>query len=120
MKQLLKIQSLLLGFLKPKSRQPKIESYGQTDCNVDPMQIQQIVEWLFASLLNAEYFGQSHLIWDSGQDWVEVAKTGLLKDEPVFLYQCGEKLSVAPEHCYWRLMAEHPCLRIYQLEVEEG
>lgn len=120
MKQLLKIPSLLLDLLKPKSTQPKIESYAQKGCNLDPMQIQQIVEWLFASLLNAEYFGRSHLIWDSGQDWADVALTGLLRDEPVFLYRCGEKFPVAPEHCYWRLIAEHPSLRIYQLEVEEG
>jgi hypothetical protein len=25
--------------------------------------MQSLMEWLFASLLNAEYFGKSHLIW---------------------------------------------------------
>lgn len=45
---------------------------------------------------------------------------GLLKDEPVFLYRCGDRPSLASERCCWRLMAEHPSMRIYQLEVEEG
>jgi hypothetical protein len=48
-----------------------------------------------------------------------VALTALLKDEPLFIYRCNDKLSVTPEHCLWRLMVEHPSLRIYQLEAKE-
>lgn len=120
MKSFLRIQSLLLAFLRPKSNKPEIESYGQNYNGLEVEEIQQIMEWLFATLLNAGYFGRSHVIWDSGQEWREVALTGLLRDEPVFLYRCGEKFPVSPEHCYWRLMAEHPSLRIYQLEVQES
>ncbi|MEH2280609.1 MAG: hypothetical protein V7K90_04580 [Nostoc sp.] len=54
----------------------------------------QIMEWLLASLMNAGYFGRWHLIWDLGnQDWKQVVLMGLLKDEPVFLYRCGDRPS---------------------------
>ncbi|WP_334995580.1 hypothetical protein [Nostoc sp.] len=64
----MRIPSLLLGLLKPKSKsnKPEIESYGQKDSGLEVGQIQQIMEWLFASLLNAGYVGRSHLIWDLG------------------------------------------------------
>jgi len=121
MNSLLKIPSLLLKLIKPKSNKLEIECYGQSDSGLETQQIQQIMEWLFASLMNAGYLGRSHLIWDLGeQDWKQVALMGLLKDEPVFLYRCGDRPSLAPEHCCWRLMAEYPSLRIYQLEVEEN
>ncbi|MBN3878873.1 hypothetical protein [Nostoc sp.] len=121
MKSFLRIPSLLLGLLKPKSNKPEIESYGQKDSGLEVEQIQQIMEWLLASLLNAGYVGRSHLIWDLGdQDWKQVLLMGILKDEPVFLYRCGDRPSLAPEHCCWRLMAEYPSMRIYQLEVKEG
>ncbi|NJO64606.1 MAG: hypothetical protein HC836_42635 [Richelia sp. RM2_1_2] len=45
----------LLNFLKPKST---IESYGQPN-GVPPEQVQSLMEWLFASLLNAGYVGRS-------------------------------------------------------------
>jgi hypothetical protein len=114
MKNLLKSLSSVF-----KSKKSTVESYGQTDCPLPPQQIQSIMEWLFASLLNAGYVGRSHLIWDLGdQDWKQVALTALLNDEPLFIYRCNDRLSVAPEHCCWRLMTEHPSLRIYQLEVQ--
>ncbi|MEH1964542.1 MAG: hypothetical protein V7L05_32885 [Nostoc sp.] len=117
----MKIPSLLLGLLKPKSNKPEIESYGQNDTRLEVEQIQEIIEWIFASLLNAGYLGRSHLIWDLGnQSWKQVALMGLLKDEPVFLYRCSDRTSPAPEHSCWRLMPEHPSLRIYQLETEES
>ncbi|WP_230968535.1 hypothetical protein [Nostoc sp. WHI] len=116
----MKIPSLLLKLIKPKSNKLEIECYGQSDSGLETQQIQQIMEWLFASLMNARYLGRSHLIWDLGeQDWNKVALTGLLRDEPVFLYRCNDRPSLPPEHCYWRLMAEYPSLRIYQLEVLE-
>ncbi|MEH1811526.1 MAG: hypothetical protein V7L09_03505 [Nostoc sp.] len=87
MNSLLKIPSLLLGLIKPKSNKLEIECYGQGDSGLDMQKIQQIIEWLFASLMNAGYQGMSHLIWDLGeQDWKQVVLMGLLKDEPVFLY----------------------------------
>ncbi|MGH1394277.1 MAG: hypothetical protein ACRAVC_09595 [Trichormus sp.] len=53
----------ILNFLKPKPPQPTIERYGQSSSGVEPEQIQSLMEWLFESLLNAGYFGKSHLIW---------------------------------------------------------
>ncbi|WP_373526210.1 hypothetical protein [Nostoc sp.] len=117
----MKILSLLLGLIKPKSNKLEIECYAQADSGLETQQIQQIMEWLFASLMDAGYLGRSHLIWDLGeQDWKQVVLMGLLKDEPVFLYRCGDRPSLAPARCCWRLMTEYPSLRIYQLEVEEG
>ncbi|OYE00256.1 hypothetical protein CDG79_36200 [Nostoc sp. 'Peltigera membranacea cyanobiont' 232] len=52
----------ILNFLKPKPAQPTIDSYGQTSSGVEPKQMRSLMEWLFASLLNAGYFGKSHLI----------------------------------------------------------
>lgn len=100
MKSFLRIPSLLLGLLKPKSNKPEIESYGQNDSGLEVEQIQQIMEWLFASLMNAGYQGRSHLIWDLGnQDWKEVTVAGILRDEPVFLYRCNDRTSLPSENC---------------------
>ncbi|MHC5673036.1 hypothetical protein [Nostoc sp.] len=52
----------ILNFLKPKPAQPTIDSYGQQSSGVEPIQMQSLMEWLFASLLNAKYFGKSYLI----------------------------------------------------------
>jgi hypothetical protein len=51
-----------LNFLKPKPTQPTIDSYGQQSSGVEPEQMQLVMEWLFASLLNAGYCGKSHLM----------------------------------------------------------
>jgi hypothetical protein len=114
----MKLLNLIRSLTKPA--QPTIESYGQASSGLDLEQIQPVMEWLMSSLLNAGYLGRSHLIWDSGdQDWRKIILTGLLKNEPVFLYRCGDRPSPPPDNCYWRLMPEHPSLRMYQLEVRE-
>ncbi len=103
-----------------KPTPPTLESYGQSCSGLDLEQIQPVMEWLISSLLNAGYLGRSHIIWDSGdQNLLKTTLTGLLKDEPVFLYRCGDRPSAPPIGCYWRLMGEHPRLRIYQLELRE-
>ncbi|MHC5939305.1 hypothetical protein [Nostoc sp.] len=40
--------------------------------------------------------------------------------EPVFLYRCGGKVQPPPKGYYWRMMQEHPSMRIYQLEIKDG
>jgi hypothetical protein len=118
MKRLSGIASGLLASLRPKSNKLEIDSYGQS--SLPKEEVQGIMEWLFASLMNAGYFGKVHLIWDAGnQTWDKATLTGVLRDEPVFLYRCGDRPSLPPESCYWRLMSEHPSLRIYQLEIQE-
>nr|MDZ8059466.1 hypothetical protein [Nostoc sp. EkiNYC01] len=113
----------ILNFLKPKPAQPTIESYRQQSCGVDQQQIQSLMEWLFASLLNAGYSGKSHLIWyDCGNpdsSLEQVVKKAMQRDEPVFLYRCGGRVSPLPTGYYWRMMDEHPSMRIYQLEVRD-
>jgi hypothetical protein len=113
----------LLNFLKPKPVQPTIESYGQTSSGLEPEQIQLVMEWLFASLLNAGYSGKSHIIWCNGHELdpslEQMVKKAMRQGEPVFLYRCGNRVSPLPEGYYWRMMNEHPSMRIYQLESKE-
>ncbi len=117
MKRILDITGAILAPLRPSSNKLEIDTYGQS--SLPEEEERGIREWLFASLMNAGYFGKAHLIWDSGnQSWDKPTLTGVLRDEPVLLYRCGNRPSPPPEKCYWRLMAEHPSLRIYQLEIQ--
>lgn len=113
----------ILNFLKPKPAQTTIESYGQSSSGVDSEQIQLLMEWLFASLLNAGYFGKSHLIWDNSDDLdpslERMMKKAMRQGEPIFLYHCGGRVSPLPTGYYWRMMNEHPSMRIYQLKVRD-
>jgi hypothetical protein len=114
----MKLLNLIPSLAKPT--QPTIESYGQSSSGLALEQVQEVMEWLCASLLNAGYFGRSHVLWDSGnEDWRKVILMGLLKNEPILLYRCSDRPSPPPDNCYWRLMGEHPSLRMYQLEVRE-
>ncbi|BAY41668.1 hypothetical protein NIES2111_60640 (plasmid) [Nostoc sp. NIES-2111] len=113
-----------LNFVKPKPAQPTIESYGQASSGLEQQQIQSIMEWLFASLLNAGYSGKSHIIWHNSDELdprlEQMLQKAMRRGEPVFLYRCGGRLSPLPEGYYWRMMGEHPSMRIYQLEVRDG
>ncbi|ABA25004.1 hypothetical protein Ava_B0293 (plasmid) [Trichormus variabilis ATCC 29413] len=112
-----------LNFLKLKPAQPTIESYGQASSGLEQQQIQSIMEWLFASLLNVGYFGKSHIIWHNGgldSDLEQVIKKAMRRGEPVFLYRCGDRVSPLQEGFYWRMMDEHPSMRIYQLEIKDN
>ena len=112
----------LPNFLKPKPPQLTIDNYGQPT-TIDPEQIQSLYEWLFASLLNAGYVGRSHIIWydsDNPDPSLEKAvKKAMRRNEPIFLYRCGGRAMQLPEGYYWRMMDEHPSMRIYQLEVKD-
>ncbi|NEU77590.1 hypothetical protein G1O98_00435 [Nostoc sp. UIC10630] len=113
-----------LNFLKPKPAQPTIDNYGQQACGVPQEQIQSLMEWLFASLLNAGYSGKSHLIWYNSENpdpaREQMIKKAMRSCEPVFLYRCGSRVSSPPTGYYWRMMDEHPSMRIYQLELKDG
>jgi len=45
-----------------------------------------------------------------------------MRHEPIFLYRQGARPSPTVEGYGWRVIGEHPSLRMYQLEmgVEEG
>ena len=113
-----------LNFLKPKPAQPTILCYGQQSSGVSQEQIQSLMEWLFASLMAAEYFGKSHIIWydsDNPDSSLEQkVKKVVRSGEPIFLYRCGGRVSSLPTGYYWRMMQEHPSMRIYQLEIKDG
>ena len=76
------------------------------------------MEWLFASLMSAGYFIKAHLIWDDGQDKEREIFTALMRNERIFLYRQETRVSPTAEGYYWRLIGEHPILRMYQLEME--
>jgi hypothetical protein len=81
------------------------------------------MEWLFASLMHAGYYGPSHLYWLHPQ--VESAQRRSLQQchrqgEPVLGYRCGDRMPAPPYGYYWRLMPEHASMRIYQLETKDN
>lgn len=113
-----------LSSLLPE-REPEqlaVNSVGQHESGVPNETIQQVMEWLFASLMNAGYYGQAHLYWLHAQ--AEPAQNRELRHchrrgEPVLGYRCGERMPAPPSGFYWRLMPEHASMRIYQLEVKD-
>ena len=102
-----------------KPKQLSVESYGQDACGLSIEQVADVMKWLGRSLLAAGYKAKAHMVWDSsGADFaLDKVFPGKFKHhEPVFLYRCGDRPMQPPTNCYWRLMAEHPSLRVYQLE----
>ena len=96
-----------------------LESYGQDTCGLPIETITEVMKWLSCSLLAAGYKARAHMVWDSsGTDFAleEIFKGKFRRHEPVFLYRCGDRPMQPPVGCYWRLMTEHPSLRVYQLE----
>jgi hypothetical protein len=98
----------------------KLSSYGQEVSGMNDETIQAGIEWVFISLLAAGYKGQAHLFWlDAEKDAgiLKLQRRLIYKDELVFLYRCSDRTPPAPNGFYWRLMPEHPEMRIYQLEL---
>ena len=114
-------QKLLHLLPQPKAKHPLIQSYGQTESNLPLEMIQPVMEWLFLSLFNAGYFGQAHLFWlqlQTDPDLEKQARQLHRRGELILGYRCGDRTSPAPEGFYWRMMPEHPSMRVYQLEVK--
>jgi hypothetical protein len=111
------------AFPTPKQPQPTIDSYGQQSCGLKEEQIQSIMEWLFLSLVGAGYWGNSHLLWyndtEPNSELEQALKEAIRQREPTFLYRCGDRTLQPPDEFYWRMIAEHPSTRIYELEVRD-
>ena len=111
----------IIPFFKPS--QLTISSHGQKTCPLPFDQIREAMEWLGLSLMAAGYQAKAHIIWDSpetSEDLGSLFKSSLRRDEPTFLYRCGDRPTSPPTGYYWRLMPEYPTLRMYQLERQEG
>lgn len=113
-----------LRALFPVSKPSKltISSHEQETCNLSFDQIREVMEWLGLSLIAAGYQAKAHIIWDSPGTSMKldsVFKDSLRRDEPTFLYRCGDRPMQPPLGCYWRLMSEYPTLRMYQLERQD-
>jgi hypothetical protein len=116
MKKYLNLVTALITSFRPKSKIPIIDTYGESTLTHE--QQQALMEWLFASLMGAGYFNKAHLIWDDGKDREREIFTALMRNEPIFLYRQGARPSPTVEGYNWRLIGEHPSLRMYQLEME--
>jgi len=116
MKKYLNLVTALIASFRPKSKIPTIDSCGQSILTQE--QQQALMEWLFACLRSAGYFSKAHLIWDGGQDREREIFTALMRNEPIFLYRQGARPTPTVEGYGWRLIVEHPSLRMYQLEME--
>lgn len=106
----------------PQSDRLTISSHGQETCGIPFEQIEEVMEWLGLSLMAAGYQARAHIVWDSTEAGVNlnaVLKDLLKRDEPAFLYRCGDRPMPPPAGYYWRLMAEYPALRMYQLELKD-
>lgn len=93
-------------------------SYGQQLAPVDSAQIQNVLEFLFLSLLNVEYVGKAHLFWsDTERDEEQIRQQCKFakKNQLIFLFRYGDRTPAPPDGYYWRMMPEHSSMRIYQL-----
>jgi len=100
-----------------------ISSYEQETCGIPFEQVKAAMEWLSLSLMAAGYEARAHIIWDNPEARVgldTLPKGSLRRNEPVFLYRCGDRPTQPPLRYYWRLMSEYPNLRMYQLELREA
>ena len=82
----------LFPFFKPS--QLTISSHGQKTCPLPFDQIREAMEWLGLSLMAAGYQAKAHIIWDSpetSEDLGSLFKSSLRRDEPTFLYRCGDR-----------------------------
>jgi len=112
-------QGLLSLRPEPTPTTPTINSLGQHESGVPVATSQAVMEWLFASLMNAGYLDRSHLFWLQPHDTSSHRQLRQLhgKGEPIVGYRCGERMPTPPSGYYWRLMTEHTSMRLYQLEV---
>ena len=117
------MRRLLSLFTPQKPTSPILRSYGQEVSGIAPPVIQKVIEWLALSLIQAGYFGKAHLFWLDAEDDPEVMrhlKRVAHQQKPIFLYRCADRVPSPPQGYYWRMMTEHPSLRVYQLESKEA
>ena len=110
-------------FTPQKPTSPILRSYGQEVSGIAPPIMQKVIEWLALSLIQAGYFGKAHLFWldaEDDPDVMRVLKRVAHQQQPVFLYRCADRVPAPPQGYYWRMMTEHPSLRVYQLERREA
>lgn len=120
MNRILNLTSALLGAFRPRSTELNIKVYGEEPEETPEGEVQEVIDWLLSSLLNAGYWSQAHLLLDDGQqDWSPAILNAAVRGEPIFLYRFGSQPSTPTEGTYWRLMGEHSSLRVYQLEAKD-
>ena len=90
---------------EPTPTHPTINSMGQYESGVAVETMQTVMAWLFASLMNAGYYGQSHLYWLQPQ--VESAQNRELQQchrrgEPILGYRCGDRMPKPSSGYYWQ------------------
>ena len=120
MKALLAKVQQLLG--RQNNDDIDFDTWGEQTCGLDFEQIRQVMEWLALSLYQAGYRGKAQVIWyaddQPDESYAQGLKRSLKSGKPTFLYRCGDTKLPLPAGYYWRLVQEHPTLRIHQLEVK--
>jgi len=98
-----------------------VYSYGQQNSSLAVEEIQPIIQWVSSRIyLGTGYTGKSHLFWLLPNDDFRADLQRIYQKGDVILgYQCGDLMAPAPEGFGWRILAEHPSTRIYQLEEQE-
>ena len=109
--------------IRPQPQEPTLYCYGDEHLGLDRGEMQPVMEWLFLSMMNAGYDGDAHLCWYDHENPCPGIEGGVLEglkqEELIFGYRWGGRMWALPEGYHWRMMPEHPSMRVYQLEVEE-
>lgn len=120
---MLNLLQLLRDIFRREPQQPTIYSYGHEYLQLSEQEMQPVMEWLFLSLLNAGYSGEAHLCWYDNENPEPGIEGGMLegvkRKQPVLGYRFGGRMWELPEGYHWRMMLEHPSMRIYQLGADE-
>lgn len=98
-------------------------TYGQDSSGFTDEQIQAVMEWVFASPMNAGYTGKAHLFWMHSQGEPQLEKSlkqALRHAEPILLYRLDYRPPVPPAGYTWKLLPEYAAFRLYQLEVKDS
>ncbi len=78
-------------------------SYGQQLAPVGSDQIQNVLEFLFLSLLNVGYVGKAHLFWsDAERDERQIRQQRKFakKNQLIFLFRYGDRTPAPPDRYY--------------------
>lgn len=115
------LKQLRALFPIPQPDRLTISSHGQETCGIPFEQITEVMKWLSLSLIAAGYRARAHIVWDSPEASVsldDLPRGSMRRNEPIFLYRCGDRPMSPPVGYYWRLVTEHPTMRVYQLELK--
>jgi hypothetical protein len=101
-----------------KIKRIEIITYGMETASLEEQRQLEILDWIASTMAVSNYKSLAHLIFnDDCDNFIGLGPLiGYFREQPVLLYRCGARTPSLPYGCYWRLMGEHPSLRIYQMD----